>query len=106
MAAADDAIIIIDHYGLIQRFNHAAEGIFGYSEDYLVGKNVSLLMPDPHRGQHDQYIARYRETGNAAVIGIGREVDGLKKDLCIISHHLQILETALLEKQLVESLKD
>jgi two-component system sensor kinase FixL len=80
MDAAVDAIIIIDHLGLIQQFNHAAEGIFGYSEDYLMGRNVRLLMPDPHHSQHDQYIARYRETGIAAIIGTGREVEGLKKD--------------------------
>lgn len=80
MAAAVDAIIIINHRGLIEQFNPAAEMIFGYTEASLLGRNVNILMPEPYHSQHDQFIARYQETGKAAIIGRGREVDGLKKD--------------------------
>ena len=78
--AAVDAIIIIDQRGAVQRFNQAAQKMFGYSEPEMLGVNVRLLMPEPYRGQHDSYLERYRETGTATIIGTGREVDGQRKD--------------------------
>jgi two-component system sensor kinase FixL len=80
MDAAVDAIIIIDRNGLIQRLNRAAETIFGYSEKEVQGRNVSRLMPEPHRSRHDRYLADYARTGKAAIIGQGREETGLRKD--------------------------
>jgi two-component system sensor kinase FixL len=79
MDAAVDAIIIIDGQGLIQRFNRAAEKLFGYGEMEVQDRNVSILMPETHRSNHDGYISRYADTGDAAIIGIGREETGLKK---------------------------
>lgn len=78
--AAVDAIIIIDDEACIQRFNRAAERIFGYLETEVKGQNVKLLMPEPHRHQHDDYLRRYDKTGKAAIIGIGREETGLRKN--------------------------
>lgn len=79
MNAAVDAIIIIDESGRVQRFNPAATRLFGYEESEITGKNVSMLMPEPFRSQHDRYISRYLETGEAAIIGLGREVIGLRR---------------------------
>ncbi len=77
---AVDAVIIIDHRGLIEAFNPAAELLFGFAAAEVIGKNVSLLMPEPHRSQHDQHIKRYLESGVAHIIGIGREVEACRED--------------------------
>lgn len=79
MDAAVDAIIIIDSQARVKRFNRAAEQMFGYREQEVRGHNVNLLMPEPHHSLHDGYIQRYGETGEAAIIGKGREVIGLRK---------------------------
>jgi two-component system sensor kinase FixL len=80
MDAAADAIVIIDERGLIRRFNRAAESIFGYRECDVRGRNVSVLMPEPHSSRHDGYLRRYAETGKAAVIGKGREELGRRSN--------------------------
>ena len=80
MGAAVDAIIIIDDCGIIEQFNPAAERMFGYTEQEVLGQNVSMLMPEPQRSQHDGYIEQYLESGEGRVIGRGREVNGLRKD--------------------------
>lgn len=75
-----DAMIIIDEDGTILDFNPAAEKIFQYTAAEIAGRNVSTLMPDPYRAAHDGYIRNYLETGEAKIIGIGREIVGLRKD--------------------------
>lgn len=73
-------MVVINKNGIIQIFNPAAEAIFGYNSDEVVGKNVSMLMPESLRKNHDQHIRSYLDTGEAKVIGIGREVVGLRKN--------------------------
>jgi two-component system sensor kinase FixL len=77
---AADAIITIDQLGIIENVNHAAERLFGYSASELFGRNVSMLMPSPHCERHDEYLAHYMRTGEAKVIGIGRELEALRRD--------------------------
>lgn len=75
-----DGIITIDKQGTIQSFNHAAETIFGYRARQIIGKNINTLMPDPHKSSHDQYIRNHLLTGKKNIIGIGREVIGLRRN--------------------------
>lgn len=77
---AVDGIITINSRGIIRSANPAAESIFGYRQDELVGHNINMLMPSPDHEQHDTYLRDYLRTGNAKIIGIGREVEGLRKD--------------------------
>lgn len=78
--AAVDAIITIDHQGIINVVNPATQRMFGYAADELIGRNVNILMPSPYHEEHDEYIAHYLATGEARIIGVGREVVGRRKD--------------------------
>lgn len=75
-----DGIITIDERGAMISFNAAAERIFGFASGEVIGHNISMLMPEPHRSQHDGYLHNYLSTGVARVIGIGREAQGQHKD--------------------------
>jgi len=75
-----DAMIVIDERGIVQSFSSAAERLFGYSPEEVLGKNIKMLMPSPHREGHDGYLARYMRTGERRIIGIGRIVVGERKD--------------------------
>lgn len=74
-----DGVVLSDHEGVIMYFNRAARKIFGYDESEALGQNVKILMPQPYRSNHDDYIRNYLDTGEARIIGIGREVVGLRK---------------------------
>jgi PAS domain S-box-containing protein len=89
---AVDAIIVIDEQGLVQSFNKSAEAIFGYAAEEVVGRNVRVLMPEHHAAAHDGYLARYRETGEKRIIGIGREVEGRRQDGTAVPLDLSIAE--------------
>lgn len=75
-----DGIITIGDDGTVQSFNPAAERIFGYTASEVIGRNVHMIMPSPDAEAHDNYIGRYLETGKRKIIGVGREVMGLRKD--------------------------
>jgi two-component system CheB/CheR fusion protein len=77
---ATDAILTIDVHGTIQSANAATSRMFGYAAAEMIGQNVTMLMPSPYREAHDGYLTRYRRTGEKHIIGIGREVEGRRKD--------------------------
>ncbi|MBK1841676.1 PAS domain S-box protein [Azospirillum sp. YIM B02556] len=77
---AVDPILLIDDQGTVESFNRAAETTFGYRADEVIGRNVNMLMPEPYRSAHDGYLDRYGRTGERRIVGIGREVEGLRKD--------------------------
>lgn len=87
-----DAMIVIDGRGIMQLFSTAAERMFGWSEQEAIGRNVSILMPEPDRTHHDSYIARYRSTNDPHIIGIGRIVTGRRRDGTTFPMHLSIGE--------------
>lgn len=93
ISTAIDGIITIDSRGLIESMNPAALRLFGYEqEEELVGRNISVLMPEPDKSAHDGYINRYQSTGEKRIIGIGREVRGLRKDKSTFPFRLAVSE--------------
>lgn len=90
-----DGVIQIDRAGVILAVNRAAAALFQYEPDDLLGRNVSCLMPSPDRERHDAYIGNYMATGRGQIIGVGREVTGLRRDGSTFPLHLGISETEM-----------
>lgn len=94
LETAPEAIVTINEQGKVESFSASAETLFGYSADEVIGRNISMLMPAPYAEQHDGYLARYRETGERRIIGIGRVVNGLRKDGTVFPMELAVGEVA------------
>ncbi|CAD0218210.1 PAS domain-containing sensor histidine kinase [Chryseobacterium sp. JV274] len=95
---AIDGIITIDDRGRIESLNPSALKIFGYKEQELIGKNISVLMPEPDRSRHDGYLLNYQTTGEKKIIGKGREVKGLRKDGTQFPFRLAVSEVQFQER--------
>lgn len=92
MDAFIEAIIVMDTDGSIERFNKAAENMFGYPASEAIGQDISILMPDPDRSNHNRYVDRYLATREARIIGIGREMTARRKDGTMFPMHLAVGE--------------
>lgn len=92
LESAVDAIITIDHRGIVHSVNPATERMFGYTAAEIVGNNVSMLMPSPYHEEHDEYLGRYLRTGEKHIIGIGREVEARRKDGTVFAIDLAVSE--------------
>jgi two-component system sensor kinase FixL len=90
--SAVDAMIVITARGAIEVFNPAAERLFGFSEQEVLGRNINMLMPSPYREEHDRYLDHYLQTGQQKIIGIGREVTGRRRDGTTFPVHLAVGE--------------
>ena len=98
--AAVDAIITIEESGVVESVNPAAERMFGFARDELVGRNVSVLMPSPYREEHDRHIANYLRTGEARIIGIGREIEAQRKGGSVFPADIAVSEVRLSDRRL------
>ena len=92
---AADAILIIDQDGTIEYCNGATERLFGYTSDELISEDVKMLMPDPDRSRHREYMRRYLDGGEPHIIGVGREVTAIRKDGKPLQLYLSIGEFTL-----------
>ncbi len=97
---AVDGIIVISAGGIVEQMNPAAERIFGYAAAEVIGSNVSMLMPQPYRDEHDSYLSNYLRTRDPKIIGIGREVTGLRKDGQTFPMDLAVSEVRLQDRTL------
>ena len=89
---AAEGIVTIDEFGVVETFNTAAQMLFGYTSDEVVGNNVSMLVPEPHRSQHDTYLATYNKEGKESIIGVMREVLAQRKNGSTFPMSLKVSE--------------
>ena len=97
---AIDGILTIDEKGIVESINPAAAKLFGFEENEVVGNNISMLMPAPYKQEHDGYLSRYLKTNKPHIIGIGREVEGRKKDGSVFPLRLAVSEVFLDKKRI------
>lgn len=88
--SVNEGIVSISPNGIVQLFNPGAERMFGYKSSEVVGRNVSMLMPEPFHSEHDAYLRRYRETGESQVVGHVREVEALRRDGSVFPAELRV----------------
>lgn len=94
-----DAMVVIDIHGVIQSFSATAERLFGWTADEAIGRNVSMLMPQPYHDAHDGYLERYLVTGERRIIGIGRVVVGERRDGSTFPMELSVGEMVSAERR-------
>ncbi len=95
-----EGIITINEQGIVESFNPAAERMFGYSASEILGKNISMLVPEPHHSEHDGYLKNYLETNKKKIIGTRCEVDAQHKDGTIFPIELSVSEAFLVGRRL------
>jgi PAS domain S-box-containing protein len=95
-----DGIVTINSDATVVRFNPAAEKIFGYGQSEVIGQNVNMLMPEPYHSEHNMYIRNYITTGEKKIIGIGREVEGRRKDGTVFPMALAVTEMRVGDKRM------
>lgn len=95
-----DGIITIDAAGTVETFNTAAVQIFGYEAEDVIGRNIKMLMPEPYHGEHDGYLHNFLKTGDAKVIGVGREMTGRRKDGTTFPLQLAVDEMSVTGKRM------
>jgi len=101
---AVDGMIVINEIGIIESVNPAVTKMFLYDENELLGKNISILMPEPDRSRHDQYLKHHNNTGERKIIGIGREVKGRRKDGSVFPFFLSVSEVMLEDRNRMQRL--
>lgn len=97
---AIDGILTIDQRGIIETINPAALKLFGYDQKEVIGRNIKILMPEPDKSAHDGYLDRYHHTGERRIIGIGREVRGLRKDGSTFPFRLAVSEVQYQDRKI------
>ncbi|VAW94178.1 hypothetical protein MNBD_GAMMA22-2172 [hydrothermal vent metagenome] len=95
-----DGLVTITKLGIIESFNPAAEKIFGYCQEEVLGENIKMLMPEPYRKEHDGYLSDYHKTGIKKIIGIGQELEAQRKDGSIFPMELAISEVYVSDHKL------
>lgn len=90
LAGMLDAVIAIDDHGIVLDASRACREVFGYTPAELRGQNVSILMPEPHRSRHDEYLAHYRETGETWILNTTRTFECVRRDGRTISCELSV----------------
>ncbi|WDE13182.1 response regulator [Thalassomonas haliotis] len=90
--SAADAFITLDHKGEILSFNLAAESIFGYQQEEVIGENIKCLMPEPYAGKHEAFLSQYVKTGVSDIMGVGRKLEAIRKSGEVFPIHLAISE--------------
>ena len=101
---AVEGIITIDESGIIESFNRASESIFGYEAKEMIGQSVSMLMPSPYREEYDSHLTNYLVTGKREIIGVGREVEGCRKDGTIFPLYIAVSEVKLNDRHIFTGL--
>lgn len=95
-----EALITIDDMGMVESFNPAAEKMLGYRAEEVIGENISMLMPEPYASEHDGYLKHYKETGEARILGIGREAEARRSDGSVFPIELAVSEMWLGKKRM------
>ncbi len=102
--SAIDGIVSIDTHGTVQSFNKAAETLFGYTKEEVLGKNVNILVPEPHHSAHDQYLVNYLRTGIPKVIGKTVETEAVRKDGTFFPVSLRVGEIKFKQRRIFTAL--